>query len=160
MFIALLAWSDQIRGLTREVRSLEQDFLTRNAISREEFKKVLKGPRPRDRIHALTKLSTSAKFKSAADVDAIGQFARWLKVSRRVRMLSLCKYWCTVALTISLFLSGGAAALVGPGGGVLLILLVAGSVALLTAAIALLVWVRVDEDRLADLLTAIEEIVS
>lgn len=126
LFLALLAWGDQIRGMTRETRELERDFLQKHKLTREQFKRALGASSPTERLHGLAEIMHSGKLKTVSEIEALGDFEEWLSLSDGLRRLHSQKYWLALALAVSLFLAGGLSTFLGTTsiGGVMTLVIV------------------------------------
>jgi len=152
LFVALIAWSDQIRGMAREAKEMERGFLQKHGLTREQFRSVLKPADPFEKLSGLTDIMKSGKLKTALDVAALGHFEEWLALSDRLRVLHSWKYWLTVALTISLFAAGLASVFVSGRGALAVAILVFFPSLLLVAVLVLIVTIGRAESRFADIL--------
>lgn len=106
LFIALLAWSEQIQSMKKDTRDLEAKFLSSTALDKFAFLSLMKSTNPDDQFDALSELLISAKLRHAFDVEALGLFRRWHTQSQDLEHLYLWKYRLTVLLTTFLFLAG------------------------------------------------------
>jgi hypothetical protein len=107
LFIALLGWSDQIRGIDKDTKELEDRFLKKTRMKKHDFLKVTKSESPYDQFVALTQNVSAGKIKSEEDAQVLSDFAielrsQWAAIER----LSTLKYYLTIALTIGLFVAG------------------------------------------------------
>jgi len=106
LFVALLGWSDQIRGINRDTRQLEEKFLATTKIDRRAFLSVVKPGSPDVKLTALTQILVSGKVKTVAAVEVLKIFQMWHRKWTALEALSAWKYRLSVALTYVLFLAG------------------------------------------------------
>jgi len=106
LFIALLAWSDQIRGIDQDIRDLENRFLERTGIEKQTFLRIVKPKSPDDRGEALLEVVSAGRIKNQNSAEVLGIFTKWNKQWLWIERLSAGKYYMTIALTIGLFLVG------------------------------------------------------
>jgi len=106
LFVALLGWSDQIRGIDKDTKELEARFLAETGIEKRDFLCVVKPKLAGEQLAALTKLMASGKMQSHVKVDLLSAFKAWNKEWSRLERLSVWKYNLTVVLTLALFLAG------------------------------------------------------
>ena len=106
LFIALLGWSDQIRGIDKDTQELEKRFLEETGVDKRDFLCVIKPQPPGEQLAALAKLMRSNKLHSHDEVDLLSAFKAWKKDWTQLETLSTWKYNLTVALTLMLFLAG------------------------------------------------------
>ena len=150
--MALLAWSEQIRSMTREARDLEGHFLERYKLTREQLRRVLNPVSPADKLRGLGEIMKSGKLASALDVKALAHFETFLAKSDSLRTLHRSKYWLAVILTVSLFLAGIASILIRPTTPQAVILLLALPLLLLSWLLGLIIKIgRVEGDFFASL---------
>ena len=62
MFVALLGWSDQIRGLTRETYELQTEFLKTYDLRKTELLPVLRASTADEQLQAFTALMQTNKL--------------------------------------------------------------------------------------------------
>jgi hypothetical protein len=106
LFIALLAWSDQIRGIDQDIREMENRFLERTGIEKQTFLRIVKPKSPDDRGEALLEVVSAGRIKNKGSAEVLGIFTKWHKQWSWIERLSAGKYYLTIALTIALFLVG------------------------------------------------------
>jgi hypothetical protein len=106
LLIALLAWGEQIRAITRDTRDLERDFLDATDLSRAQLSALLQAKNDDERLHAFTNLMASGKLTTAPQVEILPLFERWRFLGDKLRRLQSWKYWLTVSLTL-VFLATG-----------------------------------------------------
>jgi hypothetical protein len=123
LLIALLAWGEQIRAITRDTRDLERDFLELTQLSRGQLNEVLHAETDDDRLIAFTNLYASGKLTSAHQVQILPLFKRWRELGSHLQGLQSKKYWLTITLTVVFFGSGIGAAVASLGALTLLTLL-------------------------------------
>jgi hypothetical protein len=106
LFVGLLAWSDQIKGMDKDTRDLENNFLTVTKLDKKQFMSVVKAATPQEELKALTVVWRSNLLHSPNYVLLLGIFKTWYKDWEHLQSVGTYKYNFTVALTISFFLSG------------------------------------------------------
>jgi len=106
MFVALLGWSDQIRGISKDTKELENRFLAETGIAKRDFLSVAKPKLQGEQLAALTRLLKSGRIQSHTKVDLLATFRDWNRQWSRLERLSARKYLLAVALTLALFLAG------------------------------------------------------
>lgn len=106
LFIALLGWSDQIRGMTQDTQELEAEFLDLTKIKKIEFLQVIRPVTPTDQLEALTAIWTSGRLKAVPAIEVLGLFNEWNSILQRVEQTSRLKYNLTFVLTLCLLGSG------------------------------------------------------
>jgi hypothetical protein len=114
LLIALLAWGEQIRAITRDTRDLERDFLQATGLTRAQLSALLQARNDDDRLIAFNNLMASGKLTSASQVEILPLFERWRSLGTELRSLQSRKYWLTIALTV-VFLGTGMLAALAPG---------------------------------------------
>lgn len=107
-FIALLAWSDQIRAIDNDVRNLEDRFLQKTGLDKSTFVRIVKPKNPDDRGFALLQVRNSSFSKGKTEPEALSIFSKWNKEWSSIESLTAGKYYLTIALTVVLFASGTA----------------------------------------------------
>lgn len=116
LFIALLGWSDQIRGLDRNPRELEHRFIKDTGIDERDFLSVVEPGSPDEQLETLSKLVNDGQLTTKVSVEALRTFATYIAQWTRLRRLSTLKYFLTISLTISLFAAGIGSLFIGSGG--------------------------------------------
>lgn len=106
LYVALLAWSDQIQSLRRDTRELQSKFVTATKIDGHRFIDFLETKDPDRQIELLNVLLQSAELNKPANAEVVGQFLRWDAASTELARLSLWKYRLTVCLTLYLLVAG------------------------------------------------------
>jgi hypothetical protein len=107
LFIALLGWSDQIRGIDNDTKELEQRFLEKTQIERRDFLQIVKSESPNDQFRALTRLLTDGKIQNKDEAEVLKDFAtEWNSQWSAIERLSNWKYNLTIVLTFVLFGTG------------------------------------------------------
>jgi hypothetical protein len=106
LFVALLGWSDQIRGINQDTRELETRFLATTQINRQDFLSVVKPNSPDDQLTALTQIMVSGKAATDAAVEVLRIFNQWHKGWTQLEKLATYKYRLTVILTCGMFVAG------------------------------------------------------
>jgi hypothetical protein len=99
LFVALLGWSDQIRGIDKDTKEMEGRFLEETGIEKRDFL-------PGEQLAVLTKLMKSGRIQGRDNVDLLSAFKGWKKEWSRLERLSTWKYNLTVLLTGAFFLAG------------------------------------------------------
>jgi len=107
LFIALLGWSDQIRGFDNDTKELEQRFLNKTQIKKRDFLEIVRPKSPEEKLAAFARVDSEGRIENAETIDVLRTFAEELNQPwSRVERLFKWKYKLTVALTIVLFLTG------------------------------------------------------
>jgi hypothetical protein len=106
LFIALLAWSDQIRGIDADVRELERRFLEDTGIEKSTFLSIVKPQSPDDRGVALLEVINAGRIKSGDSAKVLTIFTDWHKQWVQIERLSSAKYYVTIILTAGFFVIG------------------------------------------------------
>jgi hypothetical protein len=106
LFVALLGWSDQIRGINSDTKNLATTFVEKTKISRKHFLSAVKPASPDEQLIALTALMVSKKLTTVPNVELLSKFKQWNEQWGKLESLSSRKYDLTMALTMSLFLAG------------------------------------------------------
>lgn len=114
LFIALLGWSDQIRGIDKDTRDLEERFLKKTKINKGNFVEIVKPESPDDQLVALTQAVSDGKLTSMVSVKVLHAFADYIVKWSSLERLSNWKYNITVTLTFALFVSGTASLFTTP----------------------------------------------
>jgi len=114
LFVALLGWSDQIRGINKDTREIEERFLETTKINRTVFLSVVKPGSPDDQLAALTEILASGKPKTVTAVEVLKIFQIWHQKWTTMEALSVWKYRLSVVLTYALFSAGLLSLLVNP----------------------------------------------
>src|SRR5882762_4848259 len=96
LFVALLGWSDQIRGFDKDTRELEKDFLTTTELDKQQFLSVIKAATSLDKLASLTAVMRSEKLKSADSVILLDIFKQWHEDWTHLQHVSNHKYNLTV----------------------------------------------------------------
>jgi hypothetical protein len=104
ILIALLGWSDQIRGIDKDTKELEDHFLEDTGINKQDFLSIVKSQSPDEQLEALTQVAE--KLETGDMVVLLQTFKEWNKQWSRLERLSLWKYDLMVALTLVLFIAG------------------------------------------------------
>jgi hypothetical protein len=117
LFVALLGWSDQIRGMTNDSRDLERQFLQATGLEKKQFKDVINAKGPNEALKALTVVMRTGKLKNANSVQLLTVFKDWNRDWNHLEQITNQKYNLTIALTISFFLSGIATLYMNPKAG-------------------------------------------
>lgn len=107
IFIALLGWSDQIRGFDNDTKELEQRFLNKTRIKKRDFLEIVRPKSPEEQLAAFARVDSEGRIENAETIDVLRTFAEELNQPwSRVERLFRWKYKLTIALTIILFLTG------------------------------------------------------
>jgi hypothetical protein len=106
LFIALLGWSDQIRGINRDTKELEARFLIETGIDRRDFLSVVRPKVQGEQLAALTNLLRTGRIQSKTKVDLLPAFKSWHCEWSKLERVSGLKYGLSIALTIAFFLAG------------------------------------------------------
>jgi hypothetical protein len=113
-FIALLAWSDQIRGIDQDVKELERRFLEDTGIEKRTFLRIVKPKSPDDRGLALLEVVSGGRIKNRDSAEVLQVFTKWNKQWSWIERLSAGKYYVTIGLTIVLLVVGFASLFTDP----------------------------------------------
>ena len=113
-FIALLAWSDQIRGIDQDIKELETKFLERTGIEKQTFLRIVKPKSPDDRGEALLEVVSGGRIKNKDAAEVLQIFTKWHKPWSWIETLAAAKYYVTIGLTFLLFLMGFASLFTNP----------------------------------------------
>jgi hypothetical protein len=114
LLVALLGWSDQIRGINKDTREMEHKFLGTTKVDRRVFLSVVKPASPDEQLAALTEILTSGKLKTVAAVEVLQIFQTWHRNWTTLERLSVWKYRLSVILTYALFAAGVLSLFVDP----------------------------------------------
>jgi len=152
LFVALLGWSDQIRGLAKEIRELESEFLQKYNLSRGELIPAIIAKTPDEQLEALTVVMQSRKLSTVSSVRMLPLLREWHRVTDVLTLLQSWKYNLTIALSLICFVAGGLAA--AHCDAMLLLIVPA---LLLTAIFALIIVVNFYESRLRKTLADMSE---
>ena len=106
LFVALLGWSDQIRGLTRQTQELQRDVLKRYPLTRDDLAQLRAAKTADDRIVVLTHLLQAKKLVNPNTAKLVPLLESCDALLPRLDRLSEGKYRLTVTLTGVLFLAG------------------------------------------------------
>jgi hypothetical protein len=105
-FIALLAWSDQIRAIDNDVRALEDRFLEKTRLEKSAFSRIVKPKTADDRGFALLQVRSSGLMKTKTQAEVLQIFTQWNKEWSSIEFLTAAKYYLTITLTVVLFTVG------------------------------------------------------
>lgn len=105
-FIALLAWSDQIRAIDNGVRALEDRFLEKTHLEKSDFLRIVKPKTADDRGFALLQVRSSGLMKTKSQAEVLQIFTRWNQEWSSIEFLTAGKYYLTITLTVVLFTVG------------------------------------------------------
>jgi hypothetical protein len=108
LFVALLGWSDQIRGINRDTKDLEARFLAETGIDKRDFLSVVRPKVQGEQLAALTKLLRAGRIQSKTKMDLLPAFKSWYCEWSKLEKVSGLKYGLAIALTIAFFLAGTA----------------------------------------------------
>ena len=114
LFIALLGWSDQIRGIDRDTKELEQRFLEKTGIDKRDFLDIVKPGSADEQLVALTQVMTAGGIKTKDSAELLRTFTTYISQWSRLERLSTWKYYLTITLTIALFVAGIASLFITP----------------------------------------------
>jgi hypothetical protein len=106
LFVALLGWSDQIRGIDKDTRELEQRFLEDSGISKRDFLRIVKPRSADEQLLALTEIVNAGRIRTRSSAELLRTFTAWNVQWSKIEKLSSIKYNLTIALTIVLFVTG------------------------------------------------------
>jgi hypothetical protein len=107
LFIALLGWSDQIRGFDNYTKELEQRFLDKTGIKKRDFLDIVRPKSPDEQLDAFARVDGEGRVNNPETIEVLRTFSEKLQqLWSRVERLSNWKYKLTIALTIILFLTG------------------------------------------------------
>jgi hypothetical protein len=106
LFIALLGWSDQIRGIDSDTRDLIDRFLKDNEIQKRDFLAIVKPESLDAQLLAVTAILNAQRISESA-ANVLRKFGTpWNTQWTAIEGLSTWKYNLTIALTIVLFSAG------------------------------------------------------
>jgi hypothetical protein len=142
IFVALLGWSDQIRGLTKETYELQGEFMKQYDLSKAELRPVIRAETPDEQLLAFTSLMQTQKL-GADGVGLLPLLRAWRKQHLGVARMQSWKYGLTVALSLVFFVSGILLTLGCPE---IITILIPG--VLLAIIFALIIWTNILENRL------------
>ena len=165
LFVALLGWSDQIRGINKDTKDLESKFLENTKIRKDDFLAVVKVTAPAEQLHAIANLMGSERLTTVSSVELLSLFKKWNEQWGDLERLSSRKYDLTIALTVSLFLAGVASLFTNAKSHVRIwdlcarteVLLLAVPMLFVAALIRIMILASKRERRFKDLLNEIEE---
>jgi hypothetical protein len=165
LFVALLGWSDQIRGINKDTKELENRFLEETGIEKRDFVSVIKPNRQGEQLAALMKLMKSGRIQSHVKVDLISAFKAWNKEWCRLEKISFWKYVLAVALTVTFFLAGVASLFTHPNDTVHLhfftvraeMLVLTLPMMLVAALLGIIIYASMQENALRALLESIAD---
>lgn len=106
LFVGLLAWSDQIKGMDKDTRELESNFLSVTKLDKKQFLSVVKAPTPQAELKALTEVWRTNLLVKPNYVSLLGIFKDWYREWNHLQRVSSYRYNLTIALTITFFSSG------------------------------------------------------
>lgn len=107
LLIALLAWSDQIRGLHKETLEAESTLLTVRGINWKIIKRLLRKKEEPDVI--LAELNNMLNKGSSQNLNDLQIILNFRKLDHRLQYLELLndlKYYLVIVLTALFFISG------------------------------------------------------
>jgi hypothetical protein len=116
LFIALLGWSDQIRGIDKDTREMERLFMEDTGIHKRQFHCIVKPESPDQQLEVLTELVNAGKIKTADTVRLLRTFTDWKSEWSKIEKLSVWRYDLTILLTFALFVSGTTSLFTTPTG--------------------------------------------
>jgi hypothetical protein len=114
LFVALLGWSDQIRGIDKDTRELEERFLKKTGINKGHFVEIVKSGEAEKQLVAMMQAVTEGKITNPVSVKVLESFDAYMRKLRPLEKLSDWKYKMTIALTIAFFGSGTASLFTNP----------------------------------------------
>lgn len=106
LFIALLGWSDQIRGISRDIREVEHRFLKDIGIDERDFLRIVRPESADEQLEAFTQAANDAQIKTKASAEILDTFAAYTSQRSGIELLHAWKYNLTMTLAISLFVAG------------------------------------------------------
>ena len=71
LFIALLGWSDRIRGIDKDTREMERLFMEDSGIHKRQFRCIVKPESPDQELEVLTELVNAGKIKTVDTVRLV-----------------------------------------------------------------------------------------
>lgn len=116
LFIALLGWSDQIRGIDKDTREMERLFMEDSGIHKRQFRCIVKPESPDQQLEVLTELVNAGKIKTVDTVRLLRAFTDWKCEWSKIEKLSVWRYNLTILLTFALFASGTTSLFTTPTG--------------------------------------------
>ncbi|HJX84249.1 MAG TPA: hypothetical protein VJ723_07900 [Candidatus Angelobacter sp.] len=163
--VALLGWSDQIRGIDTDTKDLERRFLEDTGINKQDFLCIVKPRSPDEQLAALTQVAE--KLETGDMVVLLRTFKEWNVEWSQLERLSVWKYDLMVALTLVLFIAGIASLFSRPSQSIqlyfmtmrseMLILLL--PMAIIGLLLAIIIYSARREKRLRALLSSIADMV-
>jgi len=166
-FIALLAWSDQIRGINQDIREMEKRFLEDTGIKKRTFLSIVKPESPDDRGLALLEVVSAGRIKNKDSAEVLKIFTKWNKQWSGIERLSAWKYYMTISLTIALFVAGITSFIISPSqqtkllstqGGVEMLLLIPPAI-LVALILVIIICIAKRENGLRSLLKSVSDMV-
>lgn len=106
LFVALLGWSEQIRTVSKETRTLENSFLKKHSLNRSQFLQMIRSDDPTKQAQALTEIMQSGTLQTVDQVKLLGYFKQWQNKLTELESLYGKKYSLSIGLTIYLFVAG------------------------------------------------------
>ncbi len=165
ILVALLGWSDQIRGIDTDTKDLERRFLEDTGINKQDFLCIVKPRSPDEQLAALTQVAE--KLETGDMVVLLRTFKEWNVEWSQLERLSVWKYDLMVALTLVLFIAGIASLFSRPSQSIqlyfmtmrseMLILLL--PMAIIGLLLAIIIYSARREKRLRALLSSIADMV-
>ena len=162
LLIALLAWSDQIRGINQDIRELEKRFLAGTGIEKRTFLRIVRPESPDDRGEAIIELISAGRIKNKDSAEVLQIFTKWNKEWSRIESLSAWKYNMTIALTITLFVAGVASLFITSGQsaqGTVEKLILIPPAALVALILVIIICIAKRENGLRSLLKSVSDMV-
>jgi hypothetical protein len=165
LFVALLGWSEQIRGMSHDTRDLERQFLEITRIKKKDFLSIVKPTSHEERLAALTQALVSGKPKTVEQVEVLGIFTKWHRKWTGLEALYAWKYRLTLVLTWTLFAAGVASLHTSPEATVSLpfiharleVLILAVPMVLILAVLVIIVAANLREGYFSQLLNELGE---
>lgn len=159
LFIALLGWSDQIRGIDKDTRELEDRFLNKTQIDKKHFIEIVKSGDPNQQIVALTQAINDGKITNPVSAEVLQMFDGYIAKLRPLEKLSDCKYVLTIVLTIVLFVCGIVSLFAHPQSQTELLALLLLPITLIVGLLGIIVWIAVKEKVLRSILNEMSDLV-
>jgi hypothetical protein len=142
VFIALLGWSEQIRGLRRETYQLQSDFLKAHGLRKADLLRAIRAQSADEQLQAFTTIMLANKL-SAPAVKLLPILRRWDAENTALESLQTWKYWLAVTLALVFFTAGALSVTrISPAA------IVVGPATVLLAVFALIIWTNTLERKL------------
>jgi hypothetical protein len=146
LFIGLLAWADQIRGVTKDTHDVLERYLQRVKVPYDLFKEYQRA-KPENQLMVFMKIARAADFQTGEDVKAVERFNKWISLLDRLTSMVRRKFWVSLFLMVSLMVSGAAAALFTDRSALSVCLILLAPATLFAFVVVLMFQIGRDEDE-------------